>query len=261
MFIINKIVEHSQVETIRKMTTASSIVEKANTGFGKVLVLGDEDEFVRIGETIVHRNEILESRPQHKFANPGPLGLFGFALSAFVLSLLNLGARGVHTSNVLAGLALFYGGLAQLLAGMWEFARGNTFAATAFSSYAAYWMSYGAILIPAFGITSAYKDPSELNNALGFFELAWFVFTTLITLLCIRSTVPFFIMFVATDVMYLLLGIGYLTEHSGFTKAGGWVGLVAAFLAWYNAFAGIASKEICYFDLPSFPMPGSGRRR
>src|SRR5438105_14574520 len=75
-------------------------------------------------------------------ANPGPLGLCGFALTTFVLSSINAGLiPGADAAKMVVGLAFFYGGIAQLLAGMWEFKSGNTFGATAFSSYGAFWLA------------------------------------------------------------------------------------------------------------------------
>ena len=113
-----------------------------------------------------------------KFANPAPLGLCGFALTTFVLSLINVQARSVTHPNIIIGLgiiswylldnlALAYGGLAQFAAGMWEFATGNTFGALAFTSYGAFWISFACIFIPAFNIAGAYNDASELHAALG----------------------------------------------------------------------------------------------
>src|SRR4029450_12510423 len=79
-------------------------------------------------------------------ADPGPLGLAGFAMTTFVLSMFNAGLVGKAGEPVVLGLALAYGGGAQLLAGMWEFRKGNTFGATAFSSYGAFWISYRAFV-------------------------------------------------------------------------------------------------------------------
>src|SRR5690349_15321388 len=79
-------------------------------------------------------------------ANPGPLGLAAFALTTFVLSMFNAGLVGAGGEPVVFGLALAYGGLAQLLAGMWEFKTGNTFGATAFASYGAFWLSFWAFV-------------------------------------------------------------------------------------------------------------------
>jgi uncharacterized protein len=77
-------------------------------------------------------------------ADPGPLGLAAFALTTFVLSMINSGLVDKSAEPVVLGLALAYGGIAQLLAGMWEFSKGNTFGATAFSSYGAFWISFWA---------------------------------------------------------------------------------------------------------------------
>jgi len=83
-----------------------------------------------------------------KFANPAPLGLCGFALTTFVLSCINLGTRGLAAPNIVIGAAFAYGGLVQLLAGMWEMAVGNTFGATALSSYGGFWIGTAIILTP-----------------------------------------------------------------------------------------------------------------
>ncbi|KAJ3071091.1 hypothetical protein HDU98_005835, partial [Podochytrium sp. JEL0797] len=109
-------------------------------------------------------------------ANPGPLGLCAFALTTFVGALYNLDLAGSH-HNVIVSVALAYGGLAQMLAGMWEFVTGNTFGATAFTSYGAFWIAFGYISVPSSGILAAYTDPKEKDMALGCFLLGWTVFT------------------------------------------------------------------------------------
>jgi uncharacterized protein len=122
-----------------------------------------------------------------KFANPAPLGLCGFALTTFVLSLINVHARHVTIPNIVIGLgnltlisweltkALAYGGLAQFMAGMWEFTTGNTFGAVAFTSYGAFWISFAVIFIPSFNIVAPYLasgvDPAELSAVLGHYLL------------------------------------------------------------------------------------------
>ncbi len=128
------------------------------------------------------------------FANPAPVGLFAFAVTTFVSSCYNAGIWGVQVdspSNVITGLAIFYGGAGQVVAGMWEFASGNTFGATAFTSYGAYWLSYAAISVPSFGILEAYEaTPSHLKNvgpALGIFLLAWTIFTFFMWLSTFKS--------------------------------------------------------------------------
>jgi len=86
-------------------------------------------------------------------------------------------------------MAIFCGGLAQLLAGMWEFPRGNTFAATAFTSYGAFWMSFATILIPGSGVVASYPSLEEFANALGIYLIVWFMVTFF--LLYVQSDPPF----------------------------------------------------------------------
>lgn len=205
-----------------------------------------------------------------KFANPAPLGLCAFALTTFVLSLINLQTRGVTEPNIVACLALGYGGLVQLLAGMWEMAVGNTFGATALSSYGGFWISYSILMNPQWDLLSAYEkteagvDPLRVNSALGFYLTGWFIFTTLMTLLTLRSTVMFFSLFFTLDLAFLFLAVGAFaadngnaSASTGLNKAGGVFGLLAAFLAWYNAFAGIADTSNSFFVVPVFHFPWS----
>lgn len=111
-------------------------------------------------------------RPPKKdgIANPAPLGLFGFAFTTFLLSLLNWHTRNVAVPSIVVGPAFAYGGLIQLLAGMWEMAAGNTFGATALGSYGGFWISLAIVLTPGgFQIESSYDTPQHFMNAFGFF--------------------------------------------------------------------------------------------
>ncbi|KAL9002391.1 MAG: hypothetical protein Q9188_004679 [Gyalolechia gomerana] len=208
-----------------------------------------------------------------KFANPAPLGLSAFALTTFVLSLINMRTRSVAEPNLVVGLAFGYGGLVQLLAGMWEMAVGNTFGATALSSYGGFWLSFAVILTPGgFQIEEAYvSQQSELAffDAFGFFLMGWFIFTTILLVATLRSTVAFFLLFFTLDLAFLLLGIGYLHRNAAgmpnppVIKAGGFFGLLAAFAAWYNALAGIADNSNSFFIIPvaHFPWSVKGKER
>jgi succinate-acetate transporter protein len=224
-------------------------------------------EFVHIGETKVYKSELLaafagtlnpqiHTAPSRKFANPSPMGLCAFALTTFVLSLINVRARHVTVPNIVVGLAFFYGGLVQLIAGLWEVVVENTFGATALASFGAFWLSYGAIQTDSFGIISAYGDNTdELNSALGFFLIGWFIFTFILVLCTLRSTVAFFALFFFLDLTFLLLACASFTGHEGINKAGGWAGILTSFIAWYNAFAGIANSENFFFNVRPVPMP------
>ena len=154
-------------------------------------------------------------------ANPAPLGLMAFALTTFVLSCYNAGIFGMQVTsppNVVLGLALFYGGIAQLLAGMWEFKTGNTFGATAFASYGAFWLSYAVILIPTFGVTSAYSAAEKnLGPALAIFLLGWTIFTLLMWFGTLRANVVLSALFFCLTITFLLLSIG---EWKGATVSG-----------------------------------------
>jgi len=215
-----------------------------------------------------------------KFANPAPLGLSAFALTTFVLSCVNLQTRHVTAPNIVVPLALGYGGLVQLLAGMWEMAVGNTFGATALSSYGGFWIAYGILLTPNWNIlgkggpydaetlAAAGADPHMANSAVGFFLTGWFVFTTILLLCTLRSTVMFFLLFFTLDMAFLMLACGEYATNNGaiksagmLTKAGGGFGMLAAFLAWYNAFAGIADSSNSFFLIPVFHFPWSEKGR
>lgn len=136
-------------------------------------------------------------------------------------------------------------------------AVGNTFGATALSSYGGFWLSFAIVLTPGgFDIVGAYatKDATgkatgahadDFTNAFGYFLAGWFIFTTILLICTLRSTVAFFLLFFTLDMAFLLLAIGWLQAKDGapkatIIKAGGYFGIFAAFLAWYNALAGIA---------------------
>ncbi|KAI9840860.1 MAG: hypothetical protein M1838_003877 [Thelocarpon superellum] len=208
---------------------------------------------------------------QRKFANPAPLGLSAFALTTFILSLINLNTRGVASPNIVVASAYAYGGGVQLLAGMWEMAVGNTFGATALSSYGGFWISFAITLTPGgFEIVDSLTiNGSEIEflDSFGFFLMGWFIFTTILLVCTLRSTVAFFLLFFFLDLAFLLLGIGYLHRNSAgapnppIIKAGGVFGILAAFMAWYNALAGLADSSNSFFLIPVLHFPWSDKGR
>jgi len=194
-------------------------------------------------------------RKPSPIANPGSLGLFSFASTTFILSLINVQTRGVATPNVVVGMAIFCGGLVQLLAGMWEFPRGNVFGATAFSSYGAFWMSYATILIPSSNILAAYKDPAELHNALGIYLMAWFMFTFMMLIGALRKNISFIALFAFLAATFAVLAIGEFTLKASISRAGGALGIITAFIAYYCAVSELLIKEESYFSLPLGQIP------
>ena len=191
-----------------------------------------------------------EREPAAPVADPGPLGLAAFALTTFVLSMVNAGLVSDKAEPVVFGLALAYGGLGQLLAGMWEFRTGNTFGAVAFSSYGAFWLSYWAFV-------QFYADKvpaAETGNAVGLYLIAWGIFTAYMFIASLRTTGAIAVVFLLLALTFFLLGIGDASDSSGVTKAGGWCGLAAAVAAWYASFAAVTNSTFGRTVLPVRPL-------
>lgn len=186
-------------------------------------------------------------------ANPAPLGLSGFALTTFVLSSINAGWFPAGGTNIVVGLALFYGGLAQLLAGMWEFKTGNTLGATAFTSYGAFWLSFGAIFIPGTGILDALTKGGTLHPALGIYLLAWAILTFLLFLGSLRTTLALMVVLGLLTLTFLALAFGELTGVGALGILGGYLGIITALAAWYTALAGLLTSMDGAFTLPVGP--------
>jgi hypothetical protein len=178
------------------------------------------------------------ARPVAAIADPAPLGLAALALTTLVLSVFNAGLLDRSGEPVVLGLAVAYGGLAQLLAGMWEFRRGNTFGAMAFGSYAAFWLSYWALeqfLVKQIPL-------SEAGNATALFFICWAIFTALLWVASVRATAAVSVMLALLGVTFLLLGIGDAGNHSELVKIGGWFGIATAAAGLYAAFAALINS-------------------
>jgi len=200
-------------------------------------------------------NPIDTSQPafpvyHRRFANPAPLGLLGFAGTTFVLSLINAHARSVTVPNIVVGLAFGYGGLVQLIAGVEEWACGNTFGATAFSSYGGFWISYAIIQVPWFGVKSAYEDPREFQNAVGIYLVSWALITLIFFIAALRSSVALVALFGFLEITFWLLAAGDLAASVNTTRAGGVFGVITAFIAMYTALAGMLTKDTSHFIIP-----------
>lgn len=189
-------------------------------------------------------------------ANPAPLGLSAFALTTFVLSCVNAGFLTTQGQglNIVLGLAFFYGGLGQLIAGWWEFRAGNTLGATAFSSYGGFWLAYGAVLLPGTGILDALLKANAFHPAAAIFNLGWALFTLLMLLAALRTNLALIAVFFFLFLTFLVLGIAELMGGAlGVTAVGGWLGIVTALAAWYTALAGVLSSSKSAFTLPVWP--------
>jgi uncharacterized protein len=180
--------------------------------------------------------------PVTALANPAALGLAGFALTTFLLSVHN--AMGVSREPLLVffGFALFYGGLGQFCAGMWEFKAGNTFGATAFSTYGAFWMGVAAtIVLVLWGKLAA----TDVTSTLAWILTAFAIFNTYMLLIAARTqSLAVFLVFLTLEITEILLAWGNFNGDqagSGLVSVGGWMGIVTAIVAWYTSAAVVAN--------------------
>ncbi|CAB4389457.1 unnamed protein product [Rhizophagus irregularis] len=168
------------------------------------------------------------SVPPKAQANAAPLGLSSFAMTLFVFSMYLIGTGGVINHNVALGLALFYGGFIQVLAGIFEMMR---------------------------GILSSYKDnPEMLRNALGIFLVGWTIFAFIMLLCVLKSNLVLITILSLLVIINILLTTATFTGLKSFEVAGGVFGVIAAFCAWYLALALILQKESSYFTLKTWPI-------
>lgn len=183
-------------------------------------------------------------------ADPGPLGLAAFALTTFMLSMFNADLLGAGGEPVVFGLALAYGGLAQVLAGMWEFRTGNTFGAVAFTSFGAFWLSFWAF------VQFFEKDvpKADSGHAVGLFLIAWGIFTLYMFVASLRTTAAIATVFALLTVTFFVLGIGNAGAHTNIVHVGGWLGLATAAAAWYASFAAVTNSTFGRVVLPVVPL-------
>jgi len=195
-------------------------------------------------------------------ADPAPLGLAGFALTTVLLSAFNAGlingGKVAVGSLIFVGMALFYGGLGQFMAGMWEFRNRNTFGATAFSSFGAFWMGLGILFVfdveghPAIGFFG--------GDGVIWFLFCWAVFTTYMWVASFRVSGAVMAVFLFLALTFWALWIGALqgpksgAAGHGFTQIGGYLGLITAIIAFYTSFAGVINNTFGRVVLPVFPL-------
>jgi succinate-acetate transporter protein len=184
-------------------------------------------------------------------ADPAPLGLAGFGITTLVLSAVNAGWIGVAATTAVLSLAIPYGGVAQALAGMWAFRRGNTFAATAFTSFGAFWISY--YLLINFFIAPVIKagGVGEANQIVGLYLFAWGLFTAYMTLASLGGARAVQLVFVLLTATFFLLCFGAWTDHLTITHIGGYVGIATACAALYASFADVTNANMKRRILPT----------
>lgn len=183
--------------------------------------------------------------------DPGPLGTACFALTTFVLSVVNAGLMPAGIKPVVFGLALFYGGMTQIFAGVLEFFKNNTLGAVAFCSYGAFWMSFWYLSVnTTFANTVSAADES---HAVGLFLLGWTIFTVYMTIAVSRTNNALFFTFVVLTAAFIFLCLGDFMLSETMTHFGGYFGLVAAAGAWYCSFAAVFNATAGKPIVPVWP--------
>jgi succinate-acetate transporter protein len=189
-------------------------------------------------------------------ANPAPLGLAGFAATTFMLSMINANLVNHLALTGVLGLALAYGGIAQLIAGIWEFRTGNTFGAVAFCSYGAFWISFYFLVTVGLGGV----PKGSIDSVIGLYLWTWGIFTSLMFFASLRTTGAVAIVFLLLAITFIVLGIGNsalsgtLSTTNGTIKLGGWLGIATAIAAWYTAIAAVLESTFGRTVLPVFPL-------
>jgi succinate-acetate transporter protein len=184
-------------------------------------------------------------------ADPAPLGLAAFALTTFLLSAFNAGWMTSASGLAWLGYAFAYGGLGQLLAGMWEFRNRNVFGATAFSSYGGFWIGLGLyFLLVGSNLLAHPLLAHEFSKDVGWILLAFAIFNTYMLIWSTQVNAAVFAVFLTLELTEIILFIGNLSGSSGTVKFGGYVGILTAICAWYASAAGVANGMGGRLSLP-----------
>ena len=173
-------------------------------------------------------------------ADPAPLGLAGFALTTFLLSAFNAGWMTKASGLAWLSYALAYGGIAQFLAGMWEFRNKNVFGATAFGSYGAFWIGLFFYVQLVGSKLLAHPITAPLfNRDLGWILLAWAIFNTYMLISSMATSAAVFAVFLTLEATEIILFAGNFALNTTTIKVGGYVGVLTALVAWYTSAAGV----------------------
>ena len=169
-------------------------------------------------------------------ANPAPLGLLGFGMTTVLLNLHNAGFFAM--GSMILAMGIFYGGLAQIIAGIQEWKKNNTFGATAFTSYGLFWMSLVALLVlPKMGLT----DASD-KTAMAAYLAMWGVFTAIMFIGTLKANRALQFVFASLAILFFLLALGDITGNSTITVIAGYEGIICGFSAVYAGLAQVLNE-------------------
>ncbi|EGW34522.1 uncharacterized protein SPAPADRAFT_59955 [Spathaspora passalidarum NRRL Y-27907] len=253
-----------EVDSIRDLP--SSFDESTSSINKTITKVVTDNEFVILGNQKFYTHELMSvfgptlnlgitPVSANKIGNPAPVGMLTFGLTCFIMSLYGVHAGGITVSNVVVGMLIFVGGTGQALCGVGEMIIGNTFGATVMLSFASFWFSYGAVLIPSFGIEEAYaEDMDQFNNALGFLLMGYAILASWLTTFTFKASISILILFVCITMTFLLQSIGAMTGNSHVAYAGQIFGIFTGLSGMYNGLVDLALKETTYFTLPVGPL-------
>lgn len=183
-------------------------------------------------------------------ANPAPLGLMGFGMTTVLLNLHNAGFFGMD--DLVLAMGLFYGGVAQVIAGIMEYRKGNTFGTTAFTSYGLFWLSLVYIVV-----AGNFDSLTVGNDAtfMGWYLFMWGLFTAYMFIATLNKNRALQFVFLTLTVLFWLLAIGDWFDNSTITEIAGWEGIVCGFSAIYLAAADVLNETYGRTVLPVGPTP------
>jgi uncharacterized protein len=193
--------------------------------------------------------------PSSGIADPAPLGLAAFALTTFLLSAKNADWMSHSSGLTFLGYAFAYGGIVQLLAGMWEFRNRNVFGCTAFATYGGFWIGLYFYIQDVGGGLLAKGDVSAFNHDLGWILLAFAIFNSYMLLMSAQVNLAVFTVFLtleATEIVGAIANFeaGSNATPTGLIKAAGYIGIITAVAAWYASAAGVANGMGSKLRLP-----------
>lgn len=185
-------------------------------------------------------------------ADPAPLGLAAFGITTLLLSIINAQVIGAANEPAVLAVAIPFGGGAQLLAGMWAFRRNQTFAATAFTSYGAFWISFYLLVNFFIGPVVAKGGVDSANTIVGWYLVSWGIFTAYMLVASMGSARAVQVVFLLLTLTFFALALGkWENSPDGWTKFGGWLGIATAIAAIYTSFADVTNANLKRKVLPT----------
>ena len=183
--------------------------------------------------------------------NPGPLGLMAFGMTTILLNVHNAGL--IPLSGIILAMGIFYGGIAQVIAGIMEWKKNSTFGMTAFLSYGLFWLSFVGIFALPKWIGTPDLDLGATSTALGYYLIAWGLFTALMFVGTLRINRSLQTVFFSLTILFILLAVGEWTGNETITKIAGWEGIFVGFSAVYGSIAQVWNELYGRVVLPIGP--------